>query len=633
MALTREADDHTTARRLGLALATAVPFALYVATASAFGYWHDGGEFVAAAADLGISHPPGHPLAAMVGAFLTMIPIGALPLRVAIAQSLCAAIASGALFLATETTLRAMGVVRQALSVPMALGAAWLTAFGFGFWFQAVRPEVYALNAALFAIAIERIVHLEAVWPTRNMKPLYVAALCTGLALANHHFLAFLVLPVAAPTLARVHGARGFRPVLWSLAAGLLGLASYAYLPLRAAAKPLLNLGAPTDAARLFWVVSAKAFQKNTGGGVPQPLGERFADVIVSLADSLHIGVLLLALVGMYALLRTPGARRIGGVWALVLLCFVTARAYLGFVRGNPDALGYLMPAMAATVVLFVSFLAWVLLIVGHGDRPEPRALSFAVALAVAVLGLGQARTTYARASLANFADTDAYDEVTLRALPPKAVFFAFDPQTLFRFYGMQSAEQSRPDVVMVPMPFLTYPGMVDALIDRDPALTELLRNTLLDDKLLTSDVQSLAALRPVRIELDVRVSQDTMRGLVPEALSYAALTSDAVSEDRKPAKKSYDTAWATLHRLLHDQGQDPARVDDETRNRTLWRLYMDALYFAAVGERDAARQTIVRAMTINPEAKELLGLDEALETTPGKGPIDVTPFLPTATP
>ena len=35
----------------------------YVATASAYGHWLDAGEFVAAAADLGIPHPPGSPLA------------------------------------------------------------------------------------------------------------------------------------------------------------------------------------------------------------------------------------------------------------------------------------------------------------------------------------------------------------------------------------------------------------------------------------------------------------------------------------------------------------------------------------------------------------------------------------------
>jgi hypothetical protein len=211
-----------------------------------------------------------------------------------------------------------------------------------------------------------------------------------------------------------------FAPYCGPLSAGVLGLATYAYLPLRAAAKPLLNLGAPTDAARLFWVVSAKAFQKNTGGGVPQPLGERFADVIVSLADSLHIGVLLLALVGMYALLRTPGARRIGGVWALVLLFFVSARAYLGFVRGNPDALATSCLPWPRSSFSSCAFLrgcsSWWVMRIGHspGASPSPWPWPWRV------LGLAQARTTYARVSLGDFADTDAYDEVTLRRCRPR---------------------------------------------------------------------------------------------------------------------------------------------------------------------------------------------------------------------
>jgi len=42
------------------------PLFVYVSTASEYAHWFDGGEFVAAVADFGISHPPGHPLAAIV---------------------------------------------------------------------------------------------------------------------------------------------------------------------------------------------------------------------------------------------------------------------------------------------------------------------------------------------------------------------------------------------------------------------------------------------------------------------------------------------------------------------------------------------------------------------------------------
>lgn len=615
--------NQATSRSFGFGVAVIVPLAVYIATASPFAYWLDGGEFVAASAGLGISHPPGHPLAALVGAIPSLLPFGSLALRVALASSLLAALAAGALFLAAETTVRAVGVASPWISVPLALGAAWTTAFSYGFWFQAVRTEVYALEAALIFLALDRIVALEAAWPTTRITPLYVAAFLVGLALTNHHFLAFLVLPAVAPTLARVHSSRGFRPLLICAASGLFALVTYAYLPIRAHAAPTLNLGAPTDAARLLWVVSAKTFQKNTGGGVPEPLGARFADVFVQLVDSVGWPTLLLAILGLYVLLRTPGARRIGVVWALVIGVFVPARAWLGFVRNNPDALGYLMPALGALAICATAFVAIALTMLGRARDERPGVVSYAFAAAAMAHALHHGWVAMPRSSLATFADTDAVDEVLFRALPNRAVLFAFDPQTVFRAYDFAVSDASRPDVLVVPMPFLTYPGLADALIDEEPRLAGVVRRYLLDGELARGELESLASARPTLIELDVRVGTEVFAALVPHGFVYRALPMEASSEDRVLGAKTQEVAWARLRALL------PATHDAETRNRLLWHRYMDALYFAATGERALAKESLVHAMEINPKAAELLALDEALETAPGKGAMDVTPFLP----
>ena len=105
------------------ALAVGVPLAAYVATASPHAYWLDAGELVEAAVALDIAHPPGHPLASLVGHVLTFVPLGPLSLRVALAQALCAAIAAGFLFRAIDTTVRAMEVRHDRLAIPIALFA------------------------------------------------------------------------------------------------------------------------------------------------------------------------------------------------------------------------------------------------------------------------------------------------------------------------------------------------------------------------------------------------------------------------------------------------------------------------------------------------------------------------------
>ena len=610
-------------RLIALALASGVPLALYIATASAHDGWLDSGEFVAQAVDLGIAHPPGHPLAAIVGKLITLLPLGPLPWRLAIVGAVCAAVAAGALFRAIETTVRCAGVSSTYVSLPLALGATWLATCSHGFWLQAVRPEVYALQAALICIAIERIVFLEASWPTVDIRPLYIAALSIGLALANHHFLAFLLLPAIAPTLARVHRARGVRPLLIAAGALAVGLATYVYLPLRAGRAPVPNLGVPTDLERIWWVVSAQAYQ-HTNELSPEPIGQRVLDVIVQLVDSLHAIPMLLALAGLYALARTPGARRLGFVWGAVLLVFVAARAWLGFVRSNPDALGYLMPAFGAAAALAASFVAAVLTLLGRGATPRPSKTAIALAIALAALGLAQAKQGYQRTSLAQFTATDDVDDARRRTLPQGAVLIAYAPSTVFRFWGGEATERLRPDVTLVPMPFLTYPGMVDALVRDDPDLAPLLRGVLLEGDLRQPDLQSLAATRPVLVELDVRVPPALYETMVPRGGYHEVLADGATEADERAGRAAHDAVLATLLARIGLAADEPG-----TRDVLLWIFYNDALYYAGFGDRDAARDSTRRARAFAPESPELRTLELVLSDD-SRGPLDVTPFIPT---
>ncbi len=609
-------------RLVALALASGVPLAAYLATAAAHGNWLDGGELSAQAAGLDIAHPPGHPLAGLIGSLFTLIPLGPIPLRVALAQAVCAAAAAGFLFSAIDTTVRALGVTRDRLAIPLALGGTWLVATSYAWWFQAVRPEVYSLEALLVCIAIERIVALEAAWPTHDVRPLYTAALALGLGLANHHFIAFLAMPALAPTLARVYRARGARPLVFSAIAIAAGLSAYVYLPVRAATDPPMNLGDPTDAARLFWVVSARVYAQGSGLDAPQPIGERFADVVIILAENLHVVVLILALAGLYALLRTAGARRIGVVWLLVFVVNVAARAWLKSVRNNPDVLGYMMPGIAALGALATALVAAVLGRVGHRADGTPRTTATLVALVAAALGLAQLHHSSGRASLAAFHATDDFDEERVRRLPPNAVVVAHDPQTVFRHWSVDAVERVRPDVTIVPIPFLEYPGVVDAVAERDPDVIELLRGYRLQGELRQPDLQSLAARRPLLLELDVRVPRALYETLIPAGLYYEVSAAGATDTDVLEAAEPHREV---LHRLYAHLGDDAHET--ETANHLLWLHYVDALYFAAMGAREPAQRAVEQALAIQPRSPELRGLAKAI-TDSSDGPIDVTPFV-----
>jgi hypothetical protein len=619
-------DVQTTVRFVGEALAFALPLALYIATASGHGYFLDAGELVAAATDLGISHPPGHPLSGLVTYLATLLPFGPLAFRVALASGVFAAI--GALFFhrALVHTVEAIGVRSALLSVPLSLSGTLLLASCAGYLMQAVRPEVYALQAALLFAIIERLVALERFGPGGDHAAMYDAALCFGLALANHHFLAFLLLPAAAPTLARVAVTRGMRPLAIGAGLSLVGLSTYAYLPLRAAAAPFLALGAPTTPSRFYWVISAEAFQQ-THDIEPAPLVERVLDVVVQLGLSLGPAAPFLALGGAYLMLRGPTSRGIGGLWLGVALVFVAARAWLGFIRDNPDALGYLMPAFGAVIALAVGLLAVVFGLMAGRDPARPRAFVVALAFALPLLALYGGKASASETSLAGFYATDALSDPVRRDLPTGAVLLAHDPQTIFHYLGGAAEEHLRPDLTLVPIPLLGYPGMVTKLSDAHPELREVLRGYLLHGELRQPDLQSLAAQRPLLIEMDPRVPPALYETMVPAGLYHAVLPDGATQADEAHGRGTRDAVLAALEADL----PPPGARDHATEERLVWLHYTGALYYAGYGDLEAALAATRRGLAINSFDRQLRGLGAALvqaQASESSGPLDVTPFV-----
>jgi len=586
-------------------IAGVLPLFVYVGTASGYAHWLDSGEFVAAAADFGISHPPGHPLAAIVLGAANLAPIGALSFRVALICALLGAVAAVALCFAFESTLRVGGMIRESLRFPLALGATWWVVGTQAWWFQAVRPEVYALQMALLCIAIERLLRVSLSGKDGDVRPLYQAALALGLALANHHYLAALAVVPSLWLLVGVWRTWGWRPFAWSAGFTGAGLLTYIYLPLRALREPFLNLGDPSSPGRFLWVVTARAFQKSVSQDAAAPFGERFADVLLTTGEHLHIVTLLVALLGAYFMLRVKSARKYGLFWLTLWIVYALGRAAIGFVRGNPDANAYFMLSYASLAVFAVFAVGVLLSALAEAVPSRPR-LGPALATVLALGASFQFIRSAEGSTLANFVDTDVFDDGLRRSLPPRSVVLVHNPQTIFRFWGGEAEEQNRPDVTMIPLPLLTYPSLVDRLLKNEPELTPLLRSYVLDGTLSVAELQSLAALRPVYVEMDVRVTRDMMDLLVPEHLYHRVLTADTTETDEARAMHTHARLWGELYQRI---GQP---IEEHTKTQLLWRHYADSLG---------------AGLALNPHARELLMMRDALKAaTPGE-PVDVTPF------
>jgi hypothetical protein len=618
-----ESVDHGGALRSNFTkalLAGGPPLFVYVYSASGYAHWFDSGEFVAAAADFGVSHPPGHPLAAIVLGAANLIPLGALSFRMALICAVLGAVAAVALCFAFENTLKASAVIRDSLRFPLALGATWWVVGTQAWWFQAVRPEVYALQAALLCIAIERLLRVSLAGPDGDVRPLYQAALALGLALANHHYLAALAVVPSLWLLLGIWRTWGWRPFAWS--AGFLGagLLTYLYLPLRALSQPFLNLGDPSNPGRFFWVVTAEAFQKSISPEVVAPFSKRLADVLIATGEDLHVAMLVVALLGAYFMLRVKSSRKYALFWLTLWVVYALGRAAIGFVHGNPDAIAYFMLSYASLAVFTIFAIGVLLSALAEAVPNQPR-LSPVLAMVLAVAALSQFVRSSEASTLAHFVDTDVFDDGLRRSLPSRSVVLVHNPQTIFRYWGGEAEELNRPDVTMIPLPLLSYPKLVDRFVKDEPELTSFLRSYVLDGMLSTPELQSLAALRPVFVEMDVRVAQETMDLLVPEQLYHRVLTADTTDADEARAMHTHAGLWGDIYQRIG------LPIEEHTKTQMLWRHYADSLYFAGVGDINAARRTVAAGLALNPHARELVRLQGTLkEATLGER-IDIEPF------
>jgi hypothetical protein len=488
---------------------------------------------------------------------------------------------------------------------------------------------VYALAGALSVAVLSLAVTPRIPLAARARASVLVLALGG----ANHHFIALTAAPVALLTLGEhvleSSWAQRRRMVLAWAALGAIGLSPYGLLFLRA------DTGASLVRVRtigdLFWTVSARAFQKNMAGGVPGTFGEHLLDVLDWLGASLTPVGILMALVGTFTLLRagrTHDARPVvARLFTLVTVVF-GARALLGFVADNPDAAGYLMPGIVACACLAVGFPTafWRAIRTApaapEGPTPGARralvallvALPLALPLYVVTKGLEATKGDRAYAP-------EAAAHALLAPLPPRAVVFAYAPETVFRARYAQRVEGERPDVTVVPVPFLPYPGMNNTLLAQDPDLLPVIRDYLARGEARPEEIGALAMARPVRIELDPHN--------VVQMVPYVVLRGMLAEVRGEPNTLAAVRATAAAHFAAMDEleAATAGPRDPKVSELLLWRSYNDALFLAARGARPEALSAIRRAMAQAPEDRALLGLREAV-TAPGDGPVDVGAFV-----
>jgi transmembrane protein TMEM260 (protein O-mannosyltransferase) len=242
---------------LAAAIVSGLVLLLYLVTLSPSTAMWDTSEYIAAAYDFGLPHPPGNPFFILLGRLFAILPIAPnVAMRINILAALCSAGAAGMWFLVTERVLLGWLPERWQRIVGGSL-AALIGSTAFTVWAQSVVNEkVYTVS--LFGLAV--VSWLIVRWcdepdGPRSDRLLVLIAYLSGLGYANH-MAGFLALPAVAAAVVILRPRTLLRwKLLLAIAGALtLGMTPFLTQPLRAARFPGINEGEPTGCERQIGV-------------------------------------------------------------------------------------------------------------------------------------------------------------------------------------------------------------------------------------------------------------------------------------------------------------------------------------------------------------------------------------------
>ncbi len=461
-------------RSLGSLVAFLLPLVVYILTLAREITFVDSGELTAAAATLGIAHPPGYPLFTLIGHILSLVPVGTVAFRVGLVSACAAALTSLVIYRTGWALLRNLYPGRAGAALTLApLAGALLFAFAKTPWSQAVVVEVYTLQALLVtvflascALALRHPPTAVRLWPW--------VAFSVALALTNHltgillapGLLAFLIISL----IARGRGPGRLSLPLWkTLGAGALALLLYLYLPLRSRMGPAVCWDYPETLHRFLVHVTARQYHGALGSrGIRIEELQRF--LTRQLPEEASWILAVLAVIGLFALLR--------GSWRFGLITLVSVAAFLLYNMAYPihDIHLYYVPVLAV-LALWAAVGAGALVRLASGLHGVA-AMTAAVVLSLACL---LPLTMHWRANDQHgFKLVAHYVRDALRYVEPNAVLFSghWDTFSSPAIY-YQTVEGYRPDVVVLDVQSLSSAALQKRLSEKAPDLVEACREEM----------------------------------------------------------------------------------------------------------------------------------------------------------
>lgn len=408
-------------------------FAVYAAGACPTVYVGDSGELVAAVHVLGIPHPTGYPLYVLLGKLWTLLlPFGSVAWRMSLFSAFFGAAACALLY----RLCRNDGLRRSAC-----VFAALLLAFAPSFWGEANVQRVYTLGA--FFVVLATI--LARRWERRrDARALALVALCCGLGAANHTFMLLYAAAFGVFALSVDPGLRRRpREIAVAVAALLVGLAPYAYLPLRSWMNPPLDWGNPETFGAFLDVVLRRDFWGHAWIEGPADLWPIGFDYVQGMVVELAGFGALLAAFGAFA-----AGLRGGPLW--LALAVMTVNLAVMAAHGSRTDIFVWHRYYIPSYVMAAWLAAWGADALAR--RLPGRGGWLPLLLVPVMLGSGWREFDRSRYRIA-----EDFSLALLTSLPPNTHLIASDDNILFVLIYLTMVEGQRPDLDLI------LPGAGDA--------------------------------------------------------------------------------------------------------------------------------------------------------------------------
>jgi Protein of unknown function (DUF2723) len=581
---------------VGAAVVVGAAGLLYFLTAARDIVVGDAPELITAAAVLGVPHPPGYPLFTMVGHIFSLLPWGSIPFRVNLLSVLCDSLTVGIVY------FTAVRLVRSWLAA--AVAALTLTVSS-TFWSSSLVAEVFPLNNFLAALLVLLLVtwHQQ---PERGgilVSSFFVA----GLALTNQQTVVLL-----APAFCFVmwqHRSilcRQPRLLAIGIAAFVIGLLPYAYIPWASARHPAYNWGNVSSLHDFISLITRSSFGSRQLVGKAEYLGGSPVARIVALCRSFGPVAGILVLLG-----AVQAYRRVRWYFWFSLIAFVcTGPLFIWIANLNlkttPFALFVLQRFFLLPQVVAAPLIAFGLLMVADligryvaAVQISPlRLIAGACLVAISVTVL----RNYQRVDQSGNFIARRFAEDIFTSAEPGSILLATGDAIVFPVTYLQTVEGLGREVTLISLPMFSQPWYVHQLRERYSDL--VIPFEYYDAR--SNNLELLVDANPSRTACFVVVVGNDDHSLDNSYWPYqrGLLT---LIEPRSKSLSMEDLLNENEQLLQRYRPPIPGTVRRETFERDIllayaWPAFQIASICERAGAKNEARKWYQRALQVDPE-------------------------------